>query len=172
MFSAAESVAVPLRLQVVGHDLAVPHIHGQTELRAIQTLQLVLFIGRQDQRMLGRFQTEADDIVQLGGELRIAADREAFDAMRFEPACMPDTPHAGLRDTGCASHCSRGPLGSIGRSRSRDPATPSATVSAVIMGVRSERGASLGRSWMPSKRKRPSHEATMRALSPSSKPIC
>jgi hypothetical protein len=69
--------------------------------------------------MLGRIQIEANNIIQLGSELRIAANLEAFDTMRFESVCMPDAPHAGLRDTGLTGHYARGPLGSIGRRRPR-----------------------------------------------------
>jgi len=43
---------------------------------------------------------EADNILQLGCEIRIVADLEAFNAMWLQSVGVPDATHTGLADAG------------------------------------------------------------------------
>jgi hypothetical protein len=90
-------------------------LHGQAGLGAIQRLNLTLLVDRQDQRMLGRIEIEADNVLQFGGEIRIAADLEAFNTMRLQSVGVPDATHTGLADAHRASHGARGPVGGVVR---------------------------------------------------------
>ena len=70
---------------VVGHGAAAPPLQGQAGLGTIQSLNLALLVHAQHQRVLGRIQVQADDVFQFLGKMRIVADLEGFDPMRFQP---------------------------------------------------------------------------------------
>ena len=100
---------------VVGRGGTATLLHGQSGLGAVQRLNLTLLVDRQDQRVLGRVEKYADNVLQFGGEIRIVADLEAFYTMRFRSVGVPNAPHTGLVDVRRASHGARGPvaLGSL-----------------------------------------------------------
>src|SRR6201999_96088 len=56
---------------IVGHSAAAASFHRQAGLRAIECLDLALFIDRQHDRVHRWIDIEADDLAQLGGEPRI-----------------------------------------------------------------------------------------------------
>src|SRR5215470_4159120 len=68
---------------IVCHGLATPTLERQSGLGTIQSLDLTFLVHAQHQSVFGRVQIQADDIFQFFRELRIAADLEALDAMRF-----------------------------------------------------------------------------------------
>src|SRR5215470_19486391 len=68
---------------VVRHGLAAPTLQWQSGLGTIQGLDLTFLVHAQHQSVFGWVQIQADDIFQFFRELRIAADLEALDAMRF-----------------------------------------------------------------------------------------
>ena len=58
-------------LVVVRHSLAAPGLHREPGLGAIERLDLRLLVHREHQRVLRRVHVETDDVLHLGGELRI-----------------------------------------------------------------------------------------------------
>jgi hypothetical protein len=88
----------------------------QAGLGAVQRLNLTLLVDRQDKRVLGRVEIETDNVLQLGGEIRIVADLETLNTMRLEAVSVQDAPHAGFADACHTSHAARGPMGGVGRS--------------------------------------------------------
>src|ERR1700744_4482228 len=65
--------------------------------------------------MFGRIEIQANDGFQLFGEVRIVADFEALDTMRFKSMRAPNTSHAGFANAHLGRHGARGPVGGIDR---------------------------------------------------------
>src|SRR5215469_9477469 len=95
--------------------LAAPTLERQSGLGTIQSLDLTFLVHAQYQSVFGRVQIQANDIFQFFRELRIAADLEALDAMRFQAVAVPDTTHAGLADAYCCCHAARTPVPGVRR---------------------------------------------------------
>ena len=60
-------------------------------------------------------EVEADDIGQLGGEVRIARSLECSDAMRLKLVRPPNALHRSQRNPGDAGHGAAGPVGRLVR---------------------------------------------------------
>jgi len=60
------------------HRPAAALLHRQPRLGAVEGLDLALFIDRQHQGLVGRIEVEADDILELGDEVRIARELEGL----------------------------------------------------------------------------------------------
>ena len=58
-------------LVVMGHRPAFSGLERQARLRAVERLDLALLVDRDDHRVLGRVHVEADDVLDLLGELGI-----------------------------------------------------------------------------------------------------
>jgi hypothetical protein len=67
----SEQRGCAMALVVVGHRPATALLHRQPGRSAVERLDLRLLVNRQHQRVLGRIDIEADDILHLGGELRV-----------------------------------------------------------------------------------------------------
>ena len=59
-------------LVVMRHRPAAALLHRQPRLGAVERLDLAFFIDRQHQGFVGRIEVKADDILDLGDEVRIA----------------------------------------------------------------------------------------------------
>ena len=75
---------------VVGHCPGPALFHRQTRLGAIQRLDLALLIDRQHQAVRRRVDVKADDVVHLGGKLRITAEFEDPQPVRRQTMGAPD----------------------------------------------------------------------------------
>jgi hypothetical protein len=75
---------------IMGHADGQLGPHRQRRLGAVKRLNLRLFIHARHQLALRRVQIEPDDIGQLGVELRVATELEAFGSVRLEPILLPD----------------------------------------------------------------------------------
>ena len=115
--SAAKSVVVPF--VVVGLRARPALAQRQPRLRAVQRLDLALLIHAQHQRPLRRRQIQPHDGLQFFGELRIPAQLEGSQPVRFEAVRPPDAPHARRADAGGARHQPHTPIGGLRRSRLR-----------------------------------------------------
>jgi len=80
---SGEQHGCAIALVIVRHGLAAPLLEGKTGLSAVQRLNLALLVDRQNQRVLGQVEIESDNVLQLGSEIRIVADLEAFNTMRL-----------------------------------------------------------------------------------------
>ena len=65
---------------VVRHRPGAAWLHRQARLSAVERLDLALLIDREDDRMGGRIDVEADDVFEFLGELRIVRQLERADA--------------------------------------------------------------------------------------------
>jgi hypothetical protein len=61
---------------------ARPFFRGQARLGAVQGLDLRLLIDTEDHGVGGRIDIQADDVADLGGELRIVGKLEGADPVR------------------------------------------------------------------------------------------
>src|SRR3984893_8266127 len=91
-------------IKVVGHRAAAAALHRQPRLGAVERLDLRLLIDRQHQRVLGRIDIEADDVLDLGGKLRIVGQLERSHPVRLEAVRRPDPLYAVMADTGGFRH--------------------------------------------------------------------
>jgi hypothetical protein len=90
-----------------------PRAQGERQLRALQRLDRRLLVDAEHHSMLGRVEVEADDVVDLGGKLRVPTDLVGSYEMRFEPVLSGGCPRcnrslgqspcpAGVSSTDCA----------------------------------------------------------------------
>ena len=88
----------PIAFVVVRKGAAPAGLEGQPRLRAIQRLNLALFIDTQHHGVLRRRQIHPHHIRQLFQELGIAGEFEAFRPMRFELVLLPHPLNRVLAD--------------------------------------------------------------------------
>ena len=82
-----------MALIVMGHGAGTPLLHRQTRLGTVKRLNLALLIDRQDNGVVGRIDIEADDLMQLGGKLRIVGQLELAHPVRLEAISTPNPLH-------------------------------------------------------------------------------
>jgi hypothetical protein len=98
---------------VVGHRSGAARLHRQTGLGAIERLDLALLIDRENDRMRGRIDIEADDVAQLVDKLRVGGELELFHSMRLQ-SMRPPNPLDGTRaDIDDLRHQRGGPVGRL-----------------------------------------------------------
>ena len=102
-------------LVVVGQRAGLAWLDRQTRLGAIERLDLGLLVDRKHDRMLGRGHIEADDVLELGRELRITRALEGAQAMRLQVVRRPDPLHRAQADPGGPGHGAPGPMGRLAR---------------------------------------------------------
>jgi hypothetical protein len=66
---------------------ALAGLERQSGLGAIQRLDLGLVVDREHDRMLGRVDLQADDVLELGDEVRILGALEGGRAADLRPPC-------------------------------------------------------------------------------------
>jgi hypothetical protein len=98
-------------LVVMRHRPAAALLHRQPRLGAVKGLDLALFIDRQHQGLVGRIEVEADNLLDLGDEARIARELEGFRQMWLEPVRSPDLVHRRRRDASPRRHRAFAPVG-------------------------------------------------------------
>src|SRR5215472_12920582 len=112
-------------LVVMGHGATTAALHRQPRLGAVERLDLALLIDRQHQRMLGRVDIEADNILNLSGKRGIVGQLELPDPMRLQTARCPDPLHAAEADASGLGNRPPGPMRclarGIGRRHRDDP---------------------------------------------------
>lgn len=94
----------------MGHRLSATLLERQTWLSAVQGLNLRLLVAAQDQRMLGRYEVEADDAFELLGEARIGGEFERAHPVEFEAVSAPDTGHGRCVCFQVRSKCAGAPM--------------------------------------------------------------
>jgi hypothetical protein len=80
-------------LVVVRHRPRAPWLHRQPRLGTVERLNLAFLVDRENDRMGGRIDVEADHILELLREFRIGRQLEHADAMRRELVGLKDPLH-------------------------------------------------------------------------------
>src|SRR6201998_886521 len=80
-------------LVVVGNCAGTSLLHRQPRLGTVQRLDLAFLIDRENDGVVGRIDVEADDLFELGRELRIIRQLEPADQMRPQAMSTPDPLH-------------------------------------------------------------------------------
>ena len=75
---------------VVGHRAGAALLHRQAGLRAVERLDLRLFVDREDDGMGGRIDIKADHVAQLVDELRVVGELELLNPVWLETMRVPD----------------------------------------------------------------------------------
>ena len=95
--------AVPL--VIMGHRSGAAFLHRQPGLRAVERLNLALFIDGQDDRVCRRIDIQTDHVAQLVDEFGIPGELELANAMRLQPVGAPDA--LDRTDTDARGHSHR-----------------------------------------------------------------
>src|SRR5260370_20773803 len=104
-----------MALVVMGECGSAPLLHRKSRLGTIKRLNLALLVDRQDDRVVGRVDVEADDLVQFGRKLRIVGQLELAHPVRLETMSAPyplyraDANPGRLRHRGATPVTSRRP---------------------------------------------------------------
>jgi hypothetical protein len=78
--------------------------HRQPRLGAIQRLDLAFLIDREHDGVVGRINVQANDLLELGRELRIVGQLKAAYQMRSQAMSAPDSLHRTLRSSRASGH--------------------------------------------------------------------
>ncbi len=100
---------------IMGHGSGAALLQRQTGLGAIERLDLAFLVDGQHQRLLRRVEVEADDILDLFGEVGIVGDLEALHEMRLEAIFGPDALYARVTDAHRFGHGPHAPMRRIDR---------------------------------------------------------
>ena len=79
-------------------------------MRAVEGLDLALFVDAEHNGVRWRVDIKPDDVAQLGHELGILGELEEPDPMRLEPMRTPDALHRAERDADSLGHHRPGPM--------------------------------------------------------------
>ena len=97
-------------LLIMGHGSGAAFLQRQARLGAIESLNLAFFVDGQHKRPLRRVEVEADDVLDLNGEVGIGRNLKTFDEMRLEIVFGPDALHARMADTNLFGHATHAPV--------------------------------------------------------------
>ena len=97
-------------LLVMGHGSGAAFLQRQARLGAIESLNLAFLVDGQHKRPLRRVEVEADDIIDLNGEVGIGRNLKTFDEMRLEIVFGPDALHARMADAHLFGHGTHAPV--------------------------------------------------------------
>ena len=95
---------------VVRHPLEVTQAHRQHGLRALERLDLALFVNAQHQCLVGRVEVEPDDVAHLLDEERIVGELEGFRAVGLNPEEREIALYAALGDASFSLQSAHAPV--------------------------------------------------------------
>lgn len=84
--------------------------HRQKRLSSIQSLNLALFIDRENDSVLRRTQVQPDDVPNLLHKVRIRRDFEGFAFVGFQTEGVPDANDSTLGQSGRLGHSASAPM--------------------------------------------------------------
>ena len=99
----------------MGHRPAFSGLERQAWLRAVERLDLALLVDRDDHRVLGRVHVEADNVLDLLGELGIVGALEGANAVRLQPMRLPQALNGAQADADRFRHGAAGPMRRVAR---------------------------------------------------------
>ena len=94
---------------VMGLRADVADAQWQAWLRALQSLNLALFIAAEHQRLIRWSQVQADNVPEFFFELRIIGQLEGAGEVRLDVVGSPDPLNAGRRNTSDTRHATAAP---------------------------------------------------------------
>ena len=103
---------------VARHRPGAARLHRQSRLGAVECLVLAFLVDRENNRMGGRIDVEADDVFELLSELRVRRQLERANAMRRELVGLEDTLHRSQAHSRRFRQHSTSPVGFFSRWRS------------------------------------------------------
>ena len=119
-------------------------------------------------RVRGRVHVEADDVIELGGEVGIVGSLEGADPVRLELVGLPDALDRAQRKAHGLGHGAAGPMGdAAGRLAQGELPPRMATLASDTGGMPGGRVLSRNRPSMPSSAKRCCHRHTIGRLMPT-----
>ena len=96
-------------------DLTRPH--RKHRLRAVQSLNLRLFVNTQNEGLGGRVEVQSDDIANLLDEKRVLGKFEGFASVGSQSKSPPNASYTGVAQSACFGHRTRTPMGRVLRRR-------------------------------------------------------
>jgi hypothetical protein len=115
-----EQRGVAVVLLVMRHGAAASALERQTGLGSVERPDLALFVDRHDRQdhcMRRWIDIRADDVAQLGGEVRIVGRLELRQAVRLQPVGAPDALHRADADADLRDRHSGRPMRRLARRR-------------------------------------------------------
>jgi MacB-like periplasmic core domain/FtsX-like permease family len=107
----------PVSDVVIGPPLGLARPQRQNGHRAVERLNLTLFIDRQEQCAIRRTQIQPDDVPHLVNEQRVLREFEGLDPVRLQRESLPDAGNGGLAQVALLRQAPRGPMRRITRRR-------------------------------------------------------
>jgi len=114
VFQGGKQRSGAVALLIVRHRTRPAAFDRQPGPGAIQRWDLALFVKAQHDGMLGRIEGDSDDISQLLGDPRIAAQVDRLDAIGLRTVRCPDASHGGRAYSAHRRHPPRRPVRKIG----------------------------------------------------------
>jgi hypothetical protein len=135
-----------MSLVVVREGCGAALLHRQAGLSSVERLDLALLVNRQNDGVVRRIDIKADDVAQLGDELRVIGELEPTHSVRLQAVGPPDALYRTDADPDRFGHgCARPMGGVLGRSRQGVKATTRLATSEANGGMRE--GRVLSRHW-------------------------
>lgn len=100
---------------IMRHCPALAGLERQSRLCAVERLDLAFLVDGDDDGVSGRVHVEADDILDLRGEIWIVGALESADAMRLQAMRFPQALDGAKRYAGGLGHGAPGPMGDLAR---------------------------------------------------------
>ena len=107
----------PVPFVVVGPPFSLARAQGEQRRRAIQGLDLRLFVDAEDRGVLRRIEIQPHDVADLVDEQRIRRQLEALRAMRLQSESLSDAMHTHRTDARGLRQRARAPVGRAARCR-------------------------------------------------------
>ena len=100
----------PVALTIMGHGSGAAFLQRQVRLGPVKCLNLAFLVDGKHKRPLRRVEVEADDVLDLNGEVGIGGNLETFDEMRLEIVFDPDALHARMANADLFGHAAHAPV--------------------------------------------------------------
>ena len=106
-----EQRADAVALVVVRHRLGAPFLHRQAGLGSLQCLNLRFLIAAQNQRVLGRVEVQAHDVVEFLNQARVVGQLEGVHAMGLQAGGTPYAGNGRCAGAQVSGQAARAPVG-------------------------------------------------------------
>src|ERR1051325_1174937 len=116
-FERGKQRSSPMTSIVVASSLALARPHRKHRLRAVQGLNLRLFVNAQNERFGRRIEVQPHNVTNLLNEQRILGKFEALASMGSQSKGVPDSPYGSVTQPARLGHPTGTPVGAILRCR-------------------------------------------------------